>query len=982
MKRQNRKKKSSVGKRLFAGGVALLVAVALVAPAGTSLAIAEESQEETVTEEETALDVIAESEEPTEEANPEPEDEEDGTTPADESGASLYAVPDAENGDDADEGGIVMLAEGETVTISDANSLSNALQNTSYSNGEILQLTANISTDSTLAVASGVDVTLDLNGYSITNNGSSSVITVSSGGTLTLTDDSAAGDGKITGGSAASGGGVYVSGSFIMVEGTISGNTATGSSSTDVVAGGGGVYVVSGGSFTMTGGSISNNTAKAAENVTVTGGGGICAGANTTITLSNCEVSYNAAYSAVGGGGIYTRGTLEVGAGTKVCANYLTAYVLGNNGDGGGIYMTLSGSNTTIHRGATISGNWCEGAGGGIYCYNGTVNIGEEDANASDAGNTQIIGNTSMHMGGGIGTSSGAVTLTNTEIYANQTKGSTDAESASTSSHGGGVYVYNNGSITVNEGTEIGDSGTVSVEVPVIGSDGSVTGYTNEARSKGNYAEKDGGGVYVASGSLSITGGDIQYNEAGVSGGGVYNSDTELIISGGTISNNTAGASGGGVYSHSETEMQNCEISGNTAALDGGGVYCEATTSLNQDSRIRSNTAGRNGGGVYSGSTSYVEDAVTTLNYCYVQENKALGTGAADTDTQEGTGNGGGIYSHLETDVSFAYIYSNQAANDGGGVYSDAMTKMTRTQTMYNEAGNDGGGIYSHGDTTVSESHVSSNDAIGDGGGLYSAADTTITNTEIQNNCTAGNGGGIYIDDSRLILTTDSESGVSDGLPTMITSDITGNRAGYDNSSKQQWIAGKNSHGGGVYIEPPESGRTAAGELDISGSVTIKNNQASSGTENVWLFTDTADQTITIASPGLTSAASSIGVSTEEVPTATSDVQFTTDEAAAGTDFYTDHATYFFSDKGYGIRADTDDPDGENGEYLELYLLPVDTTTVHGSVHPVGGTQGEAKNAKMGDVSTTGWWALVCLAGALLAAGVAVSRMGCRSKRN
>ncbi len=957
MKPKNRKNKAMVLRRSVALAVALLVAMALAVPQGSSLAMAAE---------------------------------------------------------------ITPLAEGGTVEIADADSLSSALASTG-SNGEILKLTADIPTTATLTVTSGVDVTLDLNGHSITNDGSSSVITVNSGGTLTLTDSSTGGTGMVTGGSAPSGGGVYVTGSFVMTGGTVSGNTATGSNSTDVVTGGGGVYVTNGGSFTMTGGAVSGNTVKAADGAAVTGGGGICAVINTTVTLSDCEVSYNAAYSAVGGGGIYTRGTLELGAGTRVCANCLTAQTYGSNGDGGGIYTTIANSSITIHRGVTISGNQCEGAGGGFYCYNGTVTVGAADESAPNAGNTQIIGNTSMHMGGGIGANNGTVTLTDTEIYGNRTVGSSVEESDSTGSHGGGVYVYNNGSITVNEGTKIGDSGTVSVEVPVV-DNGSVTGYTTETKSKGNYAEEDGGGVYVASGSLSITGGDIQYNEAGVNGGGVYNADTALIISGGTISFNTAGASGGGVYSHAETEVQNCVISYNSAALDGGGVYSEAKTSLNQDSRVLYNTAGRNGGGLYDGGGNpddAGEEDATTLSYCYVQGNEAQGIAA--TEEEEGTGNGGGIYTHHQTDVSFAYIYSNKAAQDGGGVYSNAATTMTRTQTMYNEAGNDGGGIYSHGDTTVSESHVSSNAASGDGGGLYSAADTTITNTEIQDNCTAGNGGGIYIDNSKLILTTDSASGVLDGFPTMTSSDITGNRAGYDNSEKQEWIADKNSHGGGVYIEPPASGRAAAGEFDVSGSVTVKNNEASSGTENVWLFTDTADQTITIVSPGLTSAAGSIGVSTEETPTVTSDVQFTTDEAAAGTSFYTDHATYFFSDKGYGIRADTDDPDGEEGEYLELYLNPDDeenseeeTTPGGGSgeeTTPGGGSEeettagtgsdagmagdafdemtvsdpsGSSENsgtsavslsgAKTNDVSAAGWRMLLFLSGALLAVGLVFRR--------
>ena len=109
---------------------------------------------------------------------------------------------------------------------------------------------------------SGVELTLDLNGHTIdrglaeaVDNGN--VLTISAG-SLTLKDSSASGDdpgiGLITGGKSASmGGGVYVDagGSFILEDGTISGNEAE--------YGGGGAYVW--GSFTMKGGTISGNSA-------------------------------------------------------------------------------------------------------------------------------------------------------------------------------------------------------------------------------------------------------------------------------------------------------------------------------------------------------------------------------------------------------------------------------------------------------------------------------------------------------------------------------------------------------------------------------------------------------------------------------------------------------------------------------------------------------------------------------------------------
>ncbi|MCC8162136.1 MAG: hypothetical protein LIO86_02950 [Lachnospiraceae bacterium] len=103
-----------------------------------------------------------------------------------------------------------------------------------------------ITLSTNITISANTTVTIDLNGKTLTGNGSGSVITVY--GTLNLIDSSTNGNGRVTGGNADYGGGVFASGTFTMEGGTISGNTATN--------GGSGVYVNSG-TFTMSGGEIS-----------------------------------------------------------------------------------------------------------------------------------------------------------------------------------------------------------------------------------------------------------------------------------------------------------------------------------------------------------------------------------------------------------------------------------------------------------------------------------------------------------------------------------------------------------------------------------------------------------------------------------------------------------------------------------------------------------------------------------------------------
>ena len=188
------------------------------------------------------------------------------------------------------------------------------------------------------------EVTLCLNGHTITGDGNGSVITVSENANFTLCDCQETG--KITGGTGNNtttdvndtyGGGVLVYGSFTMSGGTISGNNAYC---------GGGVYVY--GTFTMYGGKISNNSASY--------GGVYVYG---SFTMSGGTISGNNAIAS--SGGVYVSGgTFEMSGGE----------ISGNNAYcGGGVYVTFGSDNiggTFKMTGGTISANnsmLCGGVG-------------------------------------------------------------------------------------------------------------------------------------------------------------------------------------------------------------------------------------------------------------------------------------------------------------------------------------------------------------------------------------------------------------------------------------------------------------------------------------------------------------------------------------------------------------------------------------------------------------------------------------------
>lgn len=238
-----------------------------------------------------------------------------------------------------------------------------------------------LSTDLTLDAGIKItgNVTLCLNGHSITANHDGDVIAVNSGATFTLTDckggNSDAAFGKITHASGKDGRGVYVSNrnaTFNMYGGSIADNNMV----TDDYVGndevGGGVYIAdNGATFNMYGGTICGNTAGSS-------GGGVYMVEKANFNMYGGTICGNTATRNLGGGVcVYKNGNFNMSGGE-----------IGDNGArcGGGVYV--GDSSTFTITGGSITGNnvsdWR--AGGGIY-------ISDDAKNFTVSGNIQITGN-------------------------------------------------------------------------------------------------------------------------------------------------------------------------------------------------------------------------------------------------------------------------------------------------------------------------------------------------------------------------------------------------------------------------------------------------------------------------------------------------------------------------------------------------------------------------------------------------------------
>ena len=216
---------------------------------------------------------------------------------------------------------------------------------------------------------------------------------------------------------------------------------------------------------------------------------------------------------------------------------------------------------------------------------------------------------------------------------------------------GGGIYVNNNGTVTISDGVV--------------------------AANRGNA----GGGIYVDSGTLSISGGAVAgnwVNDGHNSGGGIFLNSGTLNLSGGYVTNNyknkcnccqndTNNEHGGGgiaLANNATMNMTGGYVTGNYSGLAGGGIYAGFWSGgvkfTMSGGTIASNCAelGEGGGLRIAGGTTGVIQAEGTV---YITNNKTL--------TPDDWG-GGGIFVQDKGNLNItnALITDNTAGGYGGGV--------------------------------------------------------------------------------------------------------------------------------------------------------------------------------------------------------------------------------------------------------------------------------------------------------------------------
>jgi len=489
---------------------------------------------------------------------------------------------------------------------------------------------------------------------------------------------------------------------------------------------GGGVRVDTGAIFTMHGGLITDNQAG-------THAGGLELIGNAIFTMYGGAITENEATNAGGG--------INVGAGATATMHggEISGNVAGTHSGG----VVINNGSLTIH-GGTISNNEANTHAGGVglIAANSTFTM----TGGTIGGDTPAYANTAVN-GGGVWVGNGATfTMNGADAVI---RGNVAAET------GGGVRVQNSGStFTMYNGAISHNHGGANSGGVIVSEEAVFTMY--DGRIHHNTAGGSGGGVNVNSlggtgigGWFVMRGGVIDYNSTGSGGGGgggVRVFAGTFTMYDGVIRNN-AGNIGGGVSVREYFYMHGGAIYGNTTTSRGGGVALESSLTtmtmtggiIGGDTPAHANTAAWFGGGVAaSPGATFVMDGADAL----IRGNRATDGG--------GAGISGSTFTMLD-----GTIYRNEATN-GGGVWiahsatftMDGTDAVIRRNTATGTGTNTGGGgVFATGAGSTFNMYVGTiqqNESTTWGGGVQvtHGANFTMHDGIIADNVAHGLGGG------------------------------------------------------------------------------------------------------------------------------------------------------------------------------------------------------------------------------------------------
>lgn len=500
-----------------------------------------------------------------------------------------------------------------------------------------IKLIADNTVSDSVEFAEGTNVTLDLNGFNITQTGSNRVLMVK--GICTLT-----GSGTISGGKPDGyGGGIYVNGGTLYMKGGTISDCSCGQS-------GAGIYVTGAGAAFISGGSITNCTA--------TGNGGAIGAANGSVvsisggTFSGCTAggnggainiassstvnisggSFSGCTSSKNGGAVYVTGggTLNMTGGTMTdCTDSKSRALFVNDGTANisGGTMINSISRTTATGTVSISGGWFGSKVSNNYKASGYTST-DAMADAPDPAapytvvpsaaeyTVKFVTNNDSTIEPLTGTYDNQVVLptpTPADEYTDFAGWYTD-ESFNGTAYDAGTKAYftaaettmyakwavlpDVATVTVGETTTgyktfasaiaatDGQTCTLTLlEDAAVSATQNINGDTNLTLNLNghNVTMSGSASVFKVFGNLTLTGSGTVSGGSAENGAGVYVSGGTFNMYGGTISGCTASKNGGAVYivGSGVFNLGGGNITGCSAGSNGGALYVAGSSTFN-----------------------------------------------------------------------------------------------------------------------------------------------------------------------------------------------------------------------------------------------------------------------------------------------------------------------------------------------------------------------------------------------------------------
>lgn len=657
------------------------------------------------------------------------------------------------------------------------------------------------------AIYQGANITTTIENSFIENNGSDAGGAIYLGaGTINMTNCT------LNNNDSGDGGAVFVNSSAVAFNAT--GTTFTGNKTTSNGGGAGGA-IAANGVVSLTDCTISGNTA-------YTRGGGLWS--SKSLTLENTVIENNTA--AQSGGAVYNGGTLN-----------LTNCVLRGNTCGtwgGGVYLPDGGSAVLNLNGGRIENNTCGTNGGGVH-VSGTATMNISGApviknnyknadNSTTANNLRLSDGTYITKTGDL--SSKTEIAINAGYYNNVlVKSITEAEmvlftlddagaedyTLEKSYRDGGLYVEKTEKATVNSWAALQSAvSSAGAYKKIISLSDNITASSSQTRiqigsgkkiiidlngktmNRGRTSKDRDGHVIEVFGDLTVrdtaSGGKLTGGWANNGGGVNIGDGGKLTLESGTITGNK-GDDGGGVHvkGGGSFTMTGGTIDNNNAADDGGGVYVadDSAVFTMSGGTISNNTASDEGGGILT-------DYKTTITGGKIEKNKAK--------------YGGGVYyddNRITLSFSGLTVSENTATEQGGAIYLQAGKLNLDNCTIQKNTSGDGT-VYVTKDTTL-----------------------TATNTTFKNNKVTAHAGGAIVNNSGSVTltscTVDSNAAKNNGGGVWTNKTLTVNDSTFTNNKAN------NGSGGAIMIY--------AGTLNLYGG-TITGNMATSGGSGVYVSSD------------------------------------------------------------------------------------------------------------------------------------------------